>query len=113
MEQLLYLLPAGGFFAILATMLFLGDSYSLNRIKSKQVGDGQYGTARFAAEKEIRDTFLTIPYEVRAWRKGQKLPKAQGLLVGSSWRNNKVTALIDESDVHMPIHYNKDKSEKP
>ena len=98
---MLYLLPAGGFFAILATMLFLGDSYSLNRIKSKQVGDGQYGTARFAAEKEIRDTFLTIPYEVRAWRKGQKLPKAQGLLVGSSWRNNKVTALIDESDVHM------------
>lgn len=97
----MYLLPVGGFFAILAAMLFLGDSYSLNRIKSKQVGDGQYGTARFAAEKEIRDTFLAIPYEVRAWRKGQKLPKAQGLLVGSSWRNNKVTALIDESDVHM------------
>ena len=83
MEQLMYLLPVGGFFAILAAMLFLGDSYSLNRIKSKQVGDGQYGTARFAAEKEIRDTFLAIPYEVRAWRSGQNLPKAQDLQKGA------------------------------
>lgn len=78
-----------------------GDQYSLNRIKSKQVGDGQYGTARFASEKEVRNTFVSLPYEAKAWRKGEHMPTAQGLLVGSYWQKNKVTAYIDESDVHM------------
>ena len=101
MEQIIYILPVGGFFAILIAMMAVGNQYSLNRIKAKQVGDGQYGTARFASEKEIRDTFLALPYESRAWREGKNLPKAQGLLVGSSWHRNKVTAYIDESDVNM------------
>ena len=30
--------------------------YSLNSIKSKTVGDGQHGTARFATKNEIRKT---------------------------------------------------------
>ena len=101
MEQLVYILPVGGFFAILITMMTVGNQYSLNRIKSRQVGDGQYGTARFASEKEIQDTFLALPYESKAWRAGKSLPKAQGLLVGSRWHRNKVIAYIDESDVHM------------
>ena len=101
MEQFLFLLPVGGFFAFLAAMLAFGDQYSLNRIKSKQVGDGQYGTARFASEKEVRNTFVSLPYEAKAWRKGEHMPTAQGLLVGSYWQKNKVTAYIDESDVHM------------
>lgn len=101
MEQFLFLLPVGGFFAFLAAMLAFGDQYSLNRIKSKQVGDGQYGTARFASEKEVRNTFVSLPYEAKTWRKGEHMPTAQGLLVGSYWQKNKVTAYIDESDVHM------------
>ena len=101
MEQFFFLLPVGGFFAFLAAMLAFGDQYSLNRIKSKQVGDGQYGTARFASEKEVRNTFVSLPYEAKAWRKGEHMPTAQGLLVGSYWQKNKVTAYIDESDVHM------------
>ena len=101
MEQFLLLLPVGGFFAFLVAMLAFGDQYSLDRIKSKQVGDGQYGTARFASEKEVRDTFVSLPYEAKAWRQGEHLPTAQGLLVGSYWQKNKVTAYIDESDVHM------------
>ena len=101
MEQFLFLLPVGGFFAFLVAMLAFGDQYSLDRIKSKQVGDGQYGTARFASEKEVRNTFVSLPYEAKAWRKGEHMPTAQGLLVGSYWQKNKVTAYIDESDVHM------------
>ncbi len=101
MEQLLYILPVGTFLALLAGMLFFNDQYSLDRIKSKQVGDGQYGTARFASEKEIQDTFQAVPYRAKEWRNGNNLPTAQGLLVGSSWNRNKVTAYIDESDVHM------------
>lgn len=101
MEQFLYAIPIGTFFALLAGMMFFNDQYSLDRIKSRQVGDGQYGTARFASEKEIQDTFQAVPYRVKEWRQGNNLPTAQGLLVGSKWNHNKVTAYIDESDVHM------------
>ena len=45
--------------------------------------------------------YKVSPMSPRAWREGKNLPKAQGLLVGSSWHRNKVTAYIDESDVHM------------
>ena len=101
MEQFLYAIPIGTFFALVAGMMVFNDQYSLDRIKSKQVGDGQYGTARFASEKEIQDTFQAVPYRAKEWRQGNNLPTAQGLLVGSSWNRNKVTAYIDESDVHM------------
>ena len=101
MEQFLYAIPISTFFALLAGMMFFNDQYSLDRIKSKQVGDGQYGTARFASEKEIQDTFQAVPYRVKEWRQGNNLPTAQGLLVGSSWNRKNVTAYIDESDVHM------------
>ena len=101
MEQFLYVLPIGTFLALLAGMMVFNDQYSLDRIKSRQVGDGQYGTARFASEKEIQDTFQVVSYQAKEWRKGNNLPTAQGLLVGSKWNHNKVTAYIDESDVHM------------
>ena len=101
MEQFLYVIPVATFLALLAGMLFFNDQYSLDRIKSKQVGDGQYGTARFASEKEIQDTFQAVSYQAKAWRKGHNLPTAQGLLVGSKWNRKQVTAYIDESDVHM------------
>lgn len=101
MEQLVYILPAGLFFTLLLGIMFFGDQYSLDKIKSKQVGDGQYGTARFASEKEIHDTFISVQYQAKEWRKGKNLPTAQGILVGSYWNHNKVTAYIDESDVHM------------
>ena len=101
MEQFLYVLPIGTFLALLAGMMFFNDQYSLDRIKSKQVGDGQYGTARFASEKEIQDAFQVVLYQAKEWREGNNLPTAQGLLVGSSWNRKNVTAYIDESDVHM------------
>ena len=101
MEQLVYILPVGLFFTLLVGIAFFGDQYSLDRIKSKQVGDGQYGTARFASEKEIQNTFVSVQYQAKEWRKGKSLPTAQGILVGSHWNHNKVTAYIDESDVHM------------
>ena len=56
--------------------------FSLNSIKSKTVGDGQHGTARFATKNEIRKTYKEIPFEVELWRQGKNLPKIQGTLVG-------------------------------
>ena len=57
--------------------------YNLNSIKSKTVGDGQHGTARWARKDEIKQTYLHIPYEPKKWRKGQNLPRTnqQGIFI--------------------------------
>ncbi len=52
----------------------LTSNYSLNGIKSKTVGDGQYGTARWATDQEIRKAYVTVPFNVAAWRAGKKRP---------------------------------------
>lgn len=59
----------------------LANHYSLNGIKSKTVGDGQYGTARFASEQKSNGP-LQVPYEPALWRQGKHLPKVQGIVVG-------------------------------
>lgn len=74
--------------------------YSLNSIKSKTVGDGQHGTARFATKGEIRKTYKEVPFEVELWRNGKNLPTIQGTLVGQKTIGGKTTALIDDGDVH-------------
>ena len=61
----------------------LSDTGSLNGIKSRQVGDGQHGTARWATDKEIRREYLRVPFTPELWRGGKNLPKRQGLVVGS------------------------------
>lgn len=41
------ILLGGGLLAFLLVVSFLSKNYSLNNFKSKTVGDGQYGTARW------------------------------------------------------------------
>jgi len=43
-----------------------------NGIKSKSVGNGQYGTARWATKKEIQKTYRHVPYQPGLWRKDAK-----------------------------------------
>ena len=64
------------------------------------MGDGQHGTARWATEKEIRDTYAHIPFDVNGWRQGHNRPKEQGLILGSTGGKNHVTALVDNDDIH-------------
>lgn len=63
----------------LLAVSFFSQRYSLNNIKSKTVGDGQHGTARWATPKEIRSTYHVVPFRPRRWRKGIDLPKEQGV----------------------------------
>ncbi len=76
--------------------------YNLNNIKSKTVGDGQHGTARWARKDEIKQTYLHIPYEPKKWRKGQNLPQTsqQGIVVGCNYNSSGATAMVDTGDVH-------------
>ena len=50
------ILMGAGMFAVIGGISLLAHYYTLNGIKSRTVGDGQHGTARFATEKEIRET---------------------------------------------------------
>ena len=98
--QILLLIGLGG-----GTLLLIwlatskSGSGSLN-IKSKTVGDGQHGTARWATPKEISQTYTRVVFNVPEWRQGKGLPKAQGLILGSTGKKGKVTALIDRDDIH-------------
>lgn len=94
---------------VLVGATLLAHIYSLNSIKSKTVGDGQHGTARWAIKAEIRKTYQHVPFLPKQWRKqalsgkaptanGKPLP--QGIVVGCTGGKGNTTAMIDTGDVH-------------
>ena len=88
-------------FCILGAITLLAQIYNLNNIKSRTVGDGQHGTARFATKAEIRRTYKQVPFTPELWRKQAKsnaLP--QGIIVGCRNKGGKTVALVDDADVH-------------
>lgn len=97
--------------------------YNLNSIKSKTVGDGQHGAARWATKSEIRKMYRHIPFTPEKWRKqamNNKTPTytrmvkkpftkrngniiieeflPQGIVVGCT---GNTTAMIETGDVHV------------
>ena len=94
------LLTAAVIVAVFAILPFLARQGSLDSFKSRPVGDGQHGTARWATSKEIHDAYLPVPFLPQQWRRNRQLPEKQGLVVGSQVRGKKTTALVDPSDVH-------------
>ena len=96
---MLILLLAVVFGALVAITTFSGRG-SLDSIKSKTVGDGQHGTARWATPGEIKKTFRSVPFQTALWRRGECLPGAQGLVLGCSGKKGQLTALVDSDDIH-------------
>ena len=95
------LVAAGlGMFAVIGGLSMLSYHYTLSGIKSRTVGDGQHGTARWATDKEIRQTYAHVPFKVRDWRKGVSLPAEQGLVLGCKGKKDELTALVDSDDIH-------------
>ena len=84
-------------FIVLVNLL---DNKSLNGIKSKRVGNGQYGTARWASKTEIKKAFASLPFEPEKWRKGEDQPTVQGTIIGCRGNGKNTVALIDKGDVH-------------
>ena len=78
----------------------LTNNYSLNGIKSRTVGDGQHGTARWATTQEVKKAFANVPFDIASWRAGKNLPEVQGLILGSTQRGKQLDALVDRDDVH-------------
>ena len=98
-QVLLLIGLGGGMLLLIWFATSKSGSGSLN-IKSKVVGDGQHGTARWATPKEISQTYSRVLFKVAEWRQGKDLPRVQGLILGSAGKKGKVTALIDSDDVH-------------
>ena len=119
-EAIIPLVIMGGAFLLIAIVAHTTGQGNLDHIKSKTVGDGQHGTARWATKKEIQQTFQHIPFRPDTWRKGKDLPADQGLVlgcvsggptVGSIWpkifkqgkkdpERPAIQALVDTDDIH-------------
>ena len=119
----LILLLAAVFGALMAIAGF-SNRGSLDSIKSKDVGDGQHGTARWATPAEVRKTFRFVPFQPALCRKGEQLPDSQGLVLGcvgkipappefsllgktvhplipeKLWKHGGIRALVDCDDIH-------------
>lgn len=109
----------------LGGVTLLAYVYNLNHIKSKTVGDGQHGTARWATKPEIKKIYAHVPYTPSKWRKQAKNgnaptmsvmkkgnlfkrqkpqiveePLPQGIVVGCKGNNKRTEAMVDTGDVH-------------
>lgn len=102
MNASVWILIAAGaaMFLVIGGLSMMSHHYTLGNIKSRTVGDGQHGTARWATDKEIRQTYAHVPFKVREWRRGQNLPTEQGLILGCKGQPQELTALVDSDDIH-------------
>ena len=87
-------------FIVIGGLSILSHYYTLNGIKSRTVGDGQHGTARFATKREIQKTYSQVRFAPQEWREGMKRPALQGVVLGCVGHKNKIDALVDTGDVH-------------
>lgn len=111
------IIAAAAMIFTLGGVSILAHVYTLNNIKSKTVGDGQHGSARWATRGEIKKVYKHIPFTPDKWREqarnGEKptyrltnrrkvteeeLP--QGIIVGCKGGKKKTTAMVDTGDVH-------------
>ena len=111
------IIAAAAMACTLGGVSLLAHVYTLNNIKSKTVGDGQHGSARWATRGEIKKVYKHIPFTPDKWRKqarnGEKptyrltnrgkateegLP--QGIIVGCKGGKKSTTAMVDTGDVH-------------
>ena len=111
------IIAAAAMIFTLGGVSLLAHVYTLNNIKSKTVGDGQHGSARWATRGEIKKVYKHIPFTPDKWREQarngekptyrltnrrksieEKLP--QGIIVGCKGGKKKTTAMVDTGDVH-------------
>lgn len=111
------IITAAAMACTLGGVSLLAHVYTLNNIKSKTVGDGQHGSARWATKSEIKRVYRHIPFTPNKWRaqakngakptytggkrkrtREEELP--QGIIVGCKGGKKNTTAMVDTGDVH-------------
>ena len=99
-RQILLIIILAVVFVIFLVIVNVLDLNSLNGIQSKTIGNGQYGTARFATKREVNRAFSSLLFEPEEWRQGKNLPAVQGTVVGCRSQGKRTVALVDTGDVH-------------
>ncbi len=102
-STVILILVAASMFAIIGGITLISHIYNLNEIKSKTVGDGQHGAARFSTKGELRKIYKYIPFEPKVWRKQAKKDKLklpQGVILGVKKKKGVDYAMVDDDDVH-------------
>ncbi len=101
-NPILLIIIAATMFAVIGGLTLASHLYNLNGIKSKTVGDGQHGTARFSSKGGLRRIYKFVPFEPKVWRaaKGKDLHLPQGVIVGCQKKHGQTVALVDTGDVH-------------
>lgn len=74
--------------------------YSLNNIKNRTVGDGQFGVARWISEEEKSKSYKRVLFDTKKWRRNVDNDLPMGIVVGYEKKHGKTYALVDDSDVH-------------
>ena len=88
----------GGLFILIPSLAYM---YSFKGIKSKTVGDGQHGTARWATTAEKKAIYKRVKFEPKTWREDEESrPVEQGIVVGCETKGSDTFALVDTGDVH-------------
>lgn len=98
-KEMLPLLPLIIAFCVFMLIMFVAEQKTLN-IKSKTVGDGQHGSARFATPKEVEKAFKLVDYRPKEWRKNNPKDLPQGLIIGCRMVRKKTIAIVDDGDTH-------------
>lgn len=98
--QLIPLLLIGVLLLVSWISLEYTKNYNLDKIKRRTVGDGQYGTARWATRKEILRANKPVPFKPQIWRKGINLPTEEGFICAM---DKPGTALLNSYDHHILI----------
>jgi len=99
-HALILIWVAAGMFLLIGGITFMSHNYTLNGIKSRTVGDGQHGTARWASREEVGKTYTRATFRPEEWRAGRDRPWAQGVVLGSEGKPGNIIALVDKDDVH-------------
>lgn len=101
MNPTFMIIIAGFLIAVIIACAVLDRRGNLNKIKSKKIGNGQYGTADWANHNELLDNLKLVKYEPEAWRKGENLPTDEGTILGTyTKRKDELYAWVDTSDSH-------------
>ena len=64
-------------FLVIGGLSMMSHHYTLGNIKSRTVGDGQHGTARWATDKEIRQTYAMYPSRSESGAKDRISPRSR------------------------------------
>lgn len=100
MDNMMFFYILGAVVMLIIIIASIFSKGNLNNIKSKTVGDGQHGEARWSTPKEKQKAFINEKFTPDKWRNGENLPTEPGLILDFFGSEKKPRVLIDTDGCH-------------